>query len=200
MLSAFLGILADRFYESYVSQTPFVGWPRLWPVLWWSAAFLSAYFLIAFVYQAIMLAAEVMRQHQSDPTKLPDPRRKLPVSEVSIGIFKDSVLAIDILATVILEETAKPSPEVFLERITLKRPYCLKCKRTLDETHADWIAYGVQTGYKCTNCDTERDGIMSDIYRDVEGEIRRNFETYWQIYSRLLHELTNGKPEDFRVE
>jgi len=199
IVSPFVGVFADRLYESYVSQTPFVGWPRIFPVLLWASGFLATYFLIAFVYQSIKLAADLTTQIQTDPTKLPDPRRKLPVSEVSIGTFKDTVLAIDILAKIILEERIKPSVEVFLKRIILERPYCPKCQRTLDTTHASWMADGVQIGYKCSNCQTERKGTMSDIYRDVQGEVRRNFDSYWQAYSHLINELTDGKPQDFRV-
>jgi hypothetical protein len=200
VVSTFIGVLADRLYESYVSQTAFVGWPRIFPVLLWTVGFLATYFLIAFIYESISLASDLATQVQADPKKFPDPRKKLPVSEVSIGTFKDRVLAIDILAKVILQEKTKPSIEVFLKRIVLERPYCPNCQRTLDTTRASWMADGVQTGYKCSNCQTERRGVMSDIYKDVQGEIRRNFDSYWQPYSRLINELTDGKPQDFRVD
>lgn len=200
ILSPFAGVLADRFSEAYVSQSPLVGWPRILPVLIWTGAFFGVYFLGAFIYQAIKLAADLNAQTQRNPKSFPDPRKKLPVSEVSIGTFKDTVLAIDILAKIILEERTKPSAEVFLKRIVLERPYCPTCSRTLDETHASWVAYGIQTGFQCSKCQTEREGVMSDIYRDVEGEVRRNFGVYWQTYIRAIDQLTGGKPHDFRVD
>jgi len=200
IVSPFIGVLADRLYESYVSQTPFVGGPRIFSVMLWSAGFLAAYFLLAFIYQNMRLASDLTNQIQTDPKKFPDPRKKLPVSEVSIGTYRDTVLAIDILTTIILDEQTKPSVEVFLKRIQLEDPYCPKCQRTLDTTHADWMADGVQIGFKCSNCQSERRGVMSDIYRDVEGEVRRNFDSYWRTYSHLIDELTHGKPQDFRID
>lgn len=125
-------------------------------------------------------------------------RKKLPVSEITIGTYKESLLAIDILAEVILEEKSKPGIEVFLERIVLRQPYCPNCSRTLDTTHASWKADGVQTGYRCSKCNTERKGTVSDLYKDVQGEVRRNFEMYWQTYTEAIHRLTGRKPGEFR--
>lgn len=200
IFSPILGVLVDRLYESYAAQTPFIGWLRIFPVLIWGTLVLGVYFLIAFIYQSIKLASEVIPQVHTDLEEFPDSRTKLPISEVSIGTFKDTELAVGILAKVILEEKTKPDVEVFLKRIFLGKPYCPKCQRTLDTTHADWMADGVQTGYKCSKCQTERRGVMSTIYKDVQGEVRRNFDTYWQTYSRAINELTHAKPEDFRVE
>jgi len=127
-------------------------------------------------------------------------RKKLPVSEITIGTYKEPSLAIDILAEVILEEKSKPDIEVFLKRIVLREPYCPNCLRTLDTTHASWMADGVQTGYKCSKCNNEREGTVLDLYKDVHGEVRRNFETYWQTYTEAIHRLTGGKPGEFRVD
>jgi len=127
-------------------------------------------------------------------------RKKLPVSEITIGTYKESLLAIDILAEVILEEESKPGIEVFLKRIVLRDPYCPNCSRTLDTTHANWMADGVQTGYMCSKCNTERKGKVSDLYKDVHGEVRRNFETFWQTYTEAIHSLTGEKPGEFRVD
>jgi len=127
-------------------------------------------------------------------------KKKLPVSEITIGTYKESLLAVDILAAVILEEKSKPGVEVFLKRIVLKEPYCPNCSRTLDTTHASWMADGVQTGYRCSKCNTERKGTELDLYKDVDGEVRRNFETYWQTYTEAIHRLTGGKPGEFRVD
>jgi len=127
-------------------------------------------------------------------------RKKLPVSEITIGTYKESLLAIDILAEVILEEESKPGIEVFLKRIVLRDPYCPNCSRTLDTTHASWKADGVQTGYRCSKCNTERKGKVSDLYKDVHGKVRRNFETFWQTYTEAIHSLTGEKPGEFRVD
>jgi hypothetical protein len=129
-----------------------------------------------------------------------DARKKLPVSEITIGTYKESLLAVDILAAVILEEKSKPGVEVFLKRIVLREPYCPNCSRTLDTAHASWMADGVQTGYRCSKCNTERKGTELDLYKDVDGEVRRNFETYWQTYTEAIHRLTGGKPGEFRVD
>jgi hypothetical protein len=199
IISPFLGVLAGRCYDSYVLQTPFLGWPRLLPVLVWSGGLLAIYFLIAFIYQSIRLASELSTQMPTASGHPQDTRKKLPVSEVTIGTFKDPLLAIDILAEVILEERSKPGIEVFLERIVLREPYCPHCSRTLDTTHASWVADGVQTGYRCSDCKTDREGTVLNLYKDVQGEVRRNFETYWQTYTEAIHRLTGGKPERFRV-
>jgi hypothetical protein len=199
IVSPFLGILANRLYDSYVLQTGFVGWPRVLPVLVWSGALLATYFLLAFIFQSIRLASELSTQAQIASQNPQDTRRELPVSEVGIGTFKDSLLAIDILAKVVLGERSKPSIEVFLKRIVLGEPYCPNCSRTLDTTHASWRADGVQIGYACSNCKREREGKKLDLYKDVQGQVRRNFDAYWQTYTEAVDRLTGGKPEEFKV-
>jgi len=62
------------------------------------------------------------------------------------------------------------------------------------------IAIGGQTGYKCSKCDTEIEGTVLDLYKDVRGEVPRNFESYWQTYTEAIHRLTGGKPGEFRVD
>jgi len=129
-----------------------------------------------------------------------DAKKKLPVSKITIGTYKERSLAVDILAVVILEEKSKPGVEMFLKRIELGEPYCPNCLRPLDAIRASWMADGVQIGYRCSKCNTKREGTELDLYKDVEGEVRRNFETYWQTYTEAIHRLTGGKPGEFRVD
>jgi len=207
LASPFLAVIADRAYDWYVLETQFVGWPRVLPVLMWSGVFLAAYFLLAFVYQSVKLVRELEGRARSVPVEAYhremtllayNNKKPLPSDRVSIGTFQDRLLAVDIMAKVILEEKARPGVEVFLKRITLGRPYCPNCSRTLDTTHAGWHADGVQIGYSCTQCKTERRGDQDAVHKDVEGEVRRNYDCFWQAYQNEIAKMTGAKPEDFK--
>ena len=198
-VSAISGILLDRISDAYISNTPFVGWPRVEPVLIWATTIVVVYFFFSFLYQSVRLAQERSQSPTANQPAALDTRKPLPVSELTIGTFEQGGLAIDILAKIVLGETSAPSVAVFLQRIVLHRPYCPKCKRTLDTTHADWMADGVQTGFECRNCGTQRTGVMHDLYRDVEGAIRRSYDDFWDNYSKQIREMTNGKADEFRI-
>jgi hypothetical protein len=128
-----------------------------------------------------------------------DRRESLPYSHVVIGTLKRGVLAVDVRAEVFLEEKIRPPIGIFADRVSLDDPYCPKCSRPLAPLHASWMADGVQIGYQCRSCLTEIRGTRSDVLSEARGEIRRNYEKYWQNYQNAIQELTGGEPHKFRV-
>jgi hypothetical protein len=128
-----------------------------------------------------------------------DRREPLPYSEIVIGTFKTDSLAVDIQAKILLGEKIQPATETFLARICLGDPYCPRCSRSLDRRDAGWMADGMQIGYQCPTCGTQREGTYSDLFKDVCGQVRRNYPEYWQKYQKAIHDLTGGEPHKFKV-
>ena len=167
-----IGYAGQRAFDWYFFDQTFFSWQRVVPAIIWSGILLFVYLLYSFFYYSLKLISE-LRQGKQSLIQPCDTRKPLPYSKVVIGSFKDRVLTVDILAEVILQETAQPGVEVFLTRIDIGKPYCPICSRPLDTQHASWMADGVQIGYECHSCHTQRKGHEYDIFNDVQGQIRR---------------------------
>lgn len=129
-----------------------------------------------------------------------DRRKILPYKEVIIGTFKKDGLAVDIRAKIFLEEKVQPPVEIFLDRISIKNPYCTKCARILDIVRASWMADFLQTGYKCISCQAEIKIDYSDLMKEIKGEVRQKYSDYWQNYHEAIYDLTGGKPQKYKLE
>ena len=202
LASPFAGVIADRLFDSFVLQQPFIGWPRFVSAILWSGAILLLYFFGAFVYQSLKVISDLTSVSAANAAKPLLIRKKLEVSEVSIGTFQDELLAVGILAKIVLMESSKPGVEVFLNRIRLGDPYCPRCKRSMDKTYLDpRVPFGpTVTGFACRNCSTAREGDIHDLYQDAEGEVRREYDRYWDGYIEVIRDLTHGIPNDYVVE
>jgi hypothetical protein len=73
-----------------------------------------------------------------------------------------------------------------LERIQLGKPYCPECSRPLDILHGDFVVDFAQMGYKCKNCNTEYEGNDRELLKDIKGEVRKNYDNYWDVYCKEL--------------
>ena len=124
---------------------------------------------------------------------------QLPSDSVVIGTLEMDTLATDIRAKIILNDNIKPDIDIFLDRIQRISPYCPKCNRPLETKRASWMADGVQIGYLCKNCKTEYEGTYSDVFSEVLGEVRRNYDKYWNVYQDKIQKLTKGNPERYRT-
>jgi hypothetical protein len=111
-------------------------------------------------------------------------KKALPYRDMSVGTFKTSDIEVDIQAKIILEEQIKPDIENFLKRIDIGNPYCPKCSRPLDEWKSNWEANFAQIGYKCSSCNTQREGDTLALLYDIHGLIRSDYDSYWNIYSK----------------
>lgn len=129
----------------------------------------------------------------------PTNKKKLPYSEITIGNYKTQDISADIRAKIILGELDQPSADIFLDRIKKGDPFCPKCSRPMDYWEASWMADFAQIGYQCFNCDIKHKGDYEDLLNDIKGEVRRDYEKYWEIYQREIEKLINGKPEDFQL-
>ena len=110
---------------------------------------------------------------------------------VCIGTFKAETLHVDILVNRKFRSYifGRPPLEAFLDQVWLGRPYCPKCKRDLKMWRAGWMANYLQIGYKCEYCHTEYEGNDRKIRRDVCGEIRKKYSTYWANYKKATRFL-----------
>ncbi len=126
-------------------------------------------------------------------------RKMLPYSEITIGNYNTQDISVDIRAKIILDESSKPSIDIFLDRIRKGNPFCPKCSRPMDYWKASWMADFAQIGYQCFNCNIQHKGDYENIMNDIKGEVRKNYENYWLIYKTEFDKLTKGKPEDFQI-
>jgi len=127
-------------------------------------------------------------------------KKLLSNTEVVIGTYSIPDLKVDIKAKIILIDNIKPDIEIFLDRVSMGRPYCPKCLRPLDILRASWMANGMQIGYKCKECKTKIRKTDSDIYSEIYSLIRRDYDKYWSTYQRKISEMTKGKPMEYRTE
>jgi hypothetical protein len=203
-----LAIVGERLFDFYFVDAKFLGWPKVKPVLIWSGIVLGSYFFLAIIYYSLKtiteLQTQIARSHQklSENQVIPliDSKRTLPYRYISIGTFKTKELGVDIQAKIILEEKIKPDIENFLERINTGNPYCPKCSRPLDEWRSNWETKFDRIGYKCPSCNTQRAGDTMDLLNDICGLIRPNYDYFWDIYSKKIHQLTGGKPQDYLIK
>ncbi len=129
-----------------------------------------------------------------------DRRKILPYEETVIGTYQTNDLSVDIRAKIILRESTQPNVEIFLDRIKIGRPYCPNCFRPLDYWNATWMADGIQMGYKCSVCRTEREGDRHKVLDDAKGEIRKNYSNFWSQYKHEIDSLTKGKPHKYKLK
>lgn len=129
-----------------------------------------------------------------------DRRKPLPYHEVIIGTFKKDSLAIDIRAKIFLEEKLQPAIEIFLDRVSIRAPYCRKCNRPLQTLRHSEMADFLPYGYSCNYCQIQMNGTHSDIFNEIRGEIRRKYSDFWHNYSKAIYDLTGGKPQKFKIE
>lgn len=204
VLSIVLIILANRLFDSYFMDAKFLDWPKFKPVLIWSGIVLGSYFFLAIIYYSLKTITELQtqidqfNQKSSEKQVIPliDSKKTLPYRDISVGTFKTKELEVAILAKIVLEEQIKPDIENFLNRIDTGNPYCPNCLRPLDE----WKLGGMTIGYKCPSCNTQREVNTWDLLNDVYGKIRSNYDYFWDIYSKKIHQLTGGKPQDYIIK
>lgn len=127
-----------------------------------------------------------------------DRREMLPHEEVVIGTFTKDKLSVDIRAKIFLREKTQPPVEIFLDRISIKDPYCanVECQKPLNIVNADWLPIG----YKCISCQTEMRIERWDIIGEIKGEIRQKYSDYWCRYCKAIYKLTRGKPQRYKLE
>jgi len=123
-----------------------------------------------------------------------DGKKILQYSKVKIGEYSRGNLKVDILAKINLENEVQPDIPLFLERVIIGDPYCLKCSRNLDYLHASWMADGIQIGYKCINCNTGIKRNREELVDDAKAEVRKNFDKTWVLYRDEIKRITKGKP------
>ncbi len=123
----------------------------------------------------------------------------LPYSEITIGSYTTKDLCADIRAKIILDESNKPSIDIFLDRIRKGDPFCPNCLRPMDYLRASWMADGVQIGYQCKNCGIQHKGDFEDVLNDIKGEVRRNYENYWNTYKTEFDKLIKSNPIDYQL-
>jgi uncharacterized protein YneF (UPF0154 family) len=124
---------------------------------------------------------------------------KVPHKEITIGTYRKIFLSSDIRAEILITEKIKPSVDDFLDRIREGDPFCSQCSRPLDILNANYLANFAQIGYKCTNCETQIKGNWEDLRKGIKGEVRKNYDSYWQEYKKQIQEFTNGKSEEFEL-
>lgn len=208
VLSIVLIILVERLFDFCFMDAKFLDWPKFKPVLIWSGIVLGSYFLLAIIYYSLKTITELQtqidkfNQKSSEKQVVPliDSKKTFPYRYISVGTFKTNELEVDIQAKAILEEQIKPDIENFLNRIDTGNPYCPKCSHPLDEWKLGWMANFAQIGYKCPSCNTQREVNTCDLLNDVYGKIRSNYDYFWDIYSKKIHQLTGGKPQDYIIK
>jgi hypothetical protein len=130
-----------------------------------------------------------------------DRRKELPECDVVIGRHHKTDLGVDICARIVLGEAVPPPPEIFLRRLYLGDPFCLRCLRPLDRWNTSWMADSAQIGYKCPSCGTEIEGDVSSQLDDAKGHVRRDLEAYWRRYREEIDKLIGGrKQEKFKLK
>lgn len=126
-------------------------------------------------------------------------KKMLPYSDITIGNYKTQDISVDIRAKIILGELNKPSVDIFLDRVKKGDPFCPQCSRPMDYWKLSWMANFAQIGYQCLNCKIQHKGDYEDVFNDIKGEVRKNYDSYWLIYMNEIDKLIKGKPEDFQL-
>lgn len=126
-------------------------------------------------------------------------KKVLTVDKVNIGQYEDKHLAVAIMAEISLTDEFQPDIEEFIKRISIGDPFCPKCKRPLDIYRTSWQAGGYPDGFQCEECNTKRQGLKSDIMKDVIKEIRLNDKDYWEKYHTEIDKLIKGNPQKYRL-
>lgn len=204
LLGFILPVVVERFFDYCFMDAKLLDWQKVKPVLIWSGIVLGYYFFLVIIYYSLKTITELQtqinkfNQKSSEKQVIPliDSKKKLPVHAISVGIFKTKELEVEIMAKIILEEQIKPDIENFLNRIDTGNPYCPNCLRPLVE----WKSGMMTIGYKCPSCNTQREGNTLDLLNDVYGKIRSNYNYFWDIYSKKIHQLTGGKPQDYIIK
>lgn len=137
-------------------------------------------------------ALQYYKETVSKKNKIIEYKDKIPYDFVTIGTFKTGGTATDIRSKIILKENIQPSIDIFLERIDISPPYCLKCSRNLSKVHASWMADGIHIGYDCKKCGVEYKGNKKELRYDVLSDIRKNYQSYYKEYKRKIDEIISN--------
>jgi len=129
-----------------------------------------------------------------------DRRQTLPYKEVIIGTYVIKDLAnVSIKANILLIEQTKPNVDIFVQRISISEPYCKKCEEPMVPLVVEVMLTGKQIGYQCEKHNIKIKKIKADILNEVIGEVRRNYNRYWEKYKDEISALTNGDPKKFKL-
>jgi hypothetical protein len=203
MLGAITAAVTGYFIFLILSGAPFkIKMDQLFELLLVMTALLITGFLVG-TFRAINQLKTRGTTANSDMTaaenKIDVNKKILPYSKIELGNYESETIAVGILADILLEESIKPGTELFLNRVDAGEPYCPKCKNPMESWNAGPKAGFVQIGYKCINCRTKHGRNRDELIKDISGEIRRNYDNYWNRYVHQINKITNGRPGDYMV-
>lgn len=140
-----------------------------------------------------------LKNNPSPSEKLPNSKRKSIPNDWKI----DTIQANQYIWTVVVERswlpTTKPDSYDFTERLSLKGPICKFCGSELLELKINRVIYGVCPKDDCDGQKSEPFNIgkisrTGEIELKVfKGDVRKNFDKYWNIYVKEYNDFTNKK-------
>lgn len=112
---------------------------------------------------------------------------------VNIGNFTDKILSVDIQAKVVVGEVAKPETDTFLQRVSYGEPFCSNCSRPLQTNNSGAWSHDDIDAYSCDKCKEKWTGDGYDVLVEIKGEVRRNYDQYYQVYQEKIESLIKKK-------
>lgn len=152
--------------------------------------------VVGFFWAAIVSVSKLLKMN-GQRTK-PEIHTKifLQQDKVPIGRYRNDIYSVDIFARIFLDIKTKVDVSLFTERISIGKPFCNICTKTLTSTFFLDIE---SDGYRCTKCKSRLNEDNYSVLGCVTGEIRTNYDKYWQKYKEEINKLTGGKPENYEV-
>lgn len=96
-----------------------------------------------------------------------------------------------------------PNIEDFLKALEFSEPYCGLCKSNIESNYSSSIRYSRCSNFECKNSNeqipsTVVSQLKSTLENQFAGDIRNDYEKYWDIYTTIYLGITDGKPEEFQ--
>lgn len=203
ILLLIIGFIVHRSLSTYFFDETFFELNKLAITILITIGLVAAYFLVAFLFQAIRYARALETSQPEEIKNIISPKskkRKLSYRFELQSLSNNFVELVVYVKRYWLPDDAIPSVEEFIDALEYTEPLCSKC-------HCDFkVNYGGIKSYQCPtpSCSNRQKIYDDDMFNMIEtakaqfsGKIRSNFSKYWEIYISTYLKLTGGKPENY---
>ncbi len=203
MLLLIIGFIVHRSLSTYFFNETFFEINKLARTTLIMIGLVVAYFLVAFLFQAIRYARALEASQPEEIKNIISPKsnkRKLS-NRLELQSFSNNLVELVVyVERRWLPDDAIPSVEEFIDALRYTDPLCSKC-------HCNFkVNYRSIKSYQCPtpSCSNKQSIYDNDMFNMIEiakaqfsGKIRSNYPKYWEMYISTYLMLTDGKPENY---
>jgi len=205
-------VFTNIFFIPWLLNQPIEGLPRILVIIGISLGVIIFYFTVMTIVYSLQIIKElnaaIENQGHIRSTDIVIKKKDKLRSHIEIHtIISDGLWEIKVsVRRRWLPSEPRPNVEDFIESIKYSEPHCGLCHSNLEHGYLFGHSRG---GNKCTNpeCENSRKILIvmslydqcKDVANQFAGQVRSDYDKYWELYKSTYQEITNGKPEKYQA-